>query len=310
MLLKRRAFLAEVFAALNLAFLTLDIYVAHSVNEFAHWAQWLPLGFTILAAVALLANLAVSAPVRARARSFMRGGGFWTGIAVGVLSVLVGVSGLLWHLESVFFQVMTLRGLVYSAPFVAPLAFTGVGLLVLLNRLVPEASAEWGRWLLLLAWGGFVGNFVLSLVDHAQNGFFEPAEWVPVAVGALAVGWLVLPIFLRVPRRYLQASLVVLAVALVTGVVGLVLHVIPVVGDPTGTMGERVIYGPPLFAPLLFSDLALLGGLAVWDLLDRGWVRRRPPSAEREEARHAALAEELAVVADPGPGPSTSDHIH
>lgn len=310
MLLKRRAFLAEVFAALNLAFLTLDIYVAHSVNEFAHWAQWLPLGFTILAAVALLVNLVVSAPVRAPARSFTRGGGFWTGIAVGGLSVLVGVSGLLWHLESVFFQVMTLRGLVYSAPFVAPLAFTGVGLLVLLNRLVPEASAEWGRWLLLLAWGGFVGNFVLSLVDHAQNGFFEPAEWVPVAVGALAVGWLVLPIFLRVPRRYLQASLVVLAVALVTGLVGLVLHVIPIIGDPTGTMRERVIYGPPLFAPLLFSDLALLGGLAVWDLLDRGWVRRHPSSAEREEARRTALAEELTAVADPGPDPSTSDYIH
>lgn len=310
MLLKRRAFLAEVFAALNLAFLTLDIYVAHSVNEFAHWAQWLPLGFTILAATALLANLAASGPVRSSARSFLDGGGFWTGIVVGGLSVLVGVSGLLWHLESVFFQVMTLRGLVYSAPFVAPLAFTGIGLLVLLNRLVPEGSVEWGRWLLLLAWGGFVGNFVLSLVDHAQNGFFQPAEWVPVAVGALAVGWLALPIFLRLPRRYLKASFMVLAIALVTGVVGLVLHIMPVIRDPTGTMRERVIYGPPLFAPLLFSDLALLGALAVWDLLDRGWVARGQPPAEREEARRAALAEELAAMTDPEPDRSASDHIH
>lgn len=271
--LTRRPFLAEVFAALNLVFLALDIWVAHSVNEFGHWAEWIPFWFTLAGGLALLINLAASDPARPGRRGFREGGGFWAGVLVGLAAVLVGVAGLLFHLESDFFQVMTLRSLVYSAPFVAPLAFTGLGLLVLLNRLAPHDSDEWGRWLLLLAWGGFVGNFVLSLVDHAQNGFFYAAEWVPVAVGALVVGWLVLPIFLRVPPGYLKAGLLLLALALITGVLGFVLHVLPIIGDPTGTLRDRVIYGPPLFAPLLFSDLALLGGLAVWDLLEKGWVR-------------------------------------
>lgn len=282
MLLRRRAFLVEVFVALNLAFLGLDIWVAHSVNEFAHSAEWIPFYFTLAGAAALLANLAVSGPVRSSARWFTDGAGFWMGVVIGAASILVGVAGLLFHLESDFFQVMTLRSLVYSAPFVAPLAYTGLGLLVLLNRLVPDERNEWGRWVLLLAWGGFVGNFVLSLVDHAQNGFFYAAEWVPVGVGAIVVGWLLLPVFWRVPESYLKAAFVLLAVALVTGVVGFVLHAIPVVEETAGTMRERVIYGAPLFAPLLFSDLSLLGGLAIWDLTEKGEVSALParPSAD------------------------------
>ena len=272
MLFRRRSFLVEVFAALNLTFLALDIWVAHSVNEFGHWAEWIPFWFTLAGAAALLVNLALSTPVRSSGRGFKEGAGLWTGVVVGTASILVGVAGLLFHLESNFFQVMTLRSLVYSAPFVAPLAFTGLGLLVLLNRTVPGESREWGRWVLLLAWGGFVGNFVLSLVDHAQNGFFNAAEWIPVVVGGVVVGWLLLPIFWRVPERYLRGALALLAVALVTGVVGFVLHAIPVMRDVTGTLEDRVIYGAPLFAPLLFSDLALLGGLAVWDLVAKGWL--------------------------------------
>lgn len=272
----RRAFLVELFAALNLAFLTLDIYVAHSVNEFAHPAEWIPFIFTMAGAVALLANLAGAAPLRPGARSFEDGVGRWAGVVVGAASVAVGVAGMLWHLESDFFQVMTLRSLVYSAPFVAPLAFTGIGLLLLLNRLVPEESVEWGRWLLLLALGGFVGNFVLSLADHAQNGFFNALEWVPVITGAATVGWLVLPVFRRVPRVYHKGSLIVLAAAAVVGLAGFVLHVLPAVQGTAGTLRNRVIYGPPLFAPLLFADLAILAGLAVWDLMAKDWVSPSP----------------------------------
>lgn len=289
MRLQRRAFLVEVFAALNLAFLALDIWVAHSVNAFARWEEWIPFFFTLAGALALLVNLAVSRPVRpSGARSFLEGGGHWTGLVVGWAGVVVGVAGLLFHLRSDFFQVMTLRSLVYSAPFVAPLAFTGLGLLVLLNRMVPEQRTEWGRWVLLLALGGFVGNFVLSLVDHAQNGFFYAAEWVPVIVGALAVGWLGLPVFRRVPTSYLKATLLLLAVSLITGVLGFFLHIIPMFAETTGTLRERVIYGAPMFAPLLFSDLSLLGGLAVWDLLAKDWV-----SGPRPDPAGAGAAPEL-----------------
>ena len=51
--------------------------------------------------------------------------------------------------------------------------------------------------MLLLALGGFVGNFVFSLTDHAQNGFFNPLEWIPVVSSALAVGFLLVPFVVR-----------------------------------------------------------------------------------------------------------------
>jgi len=63
-----------------------------------------------------------------------------------------------------------------SAPFAAPLAYAGLGLLVLLNRMVPAESPEWGWWIVFLALGGFAGNLALSLTDHAQNGFFNALE--------------------------------------------------------------------------------------------------------------------------------------
>ena len=75
-------------------------------------------------------------------------------------------------------------------PFAAPLAYTGLGLLLLLDRMVDAADLDWARWVVLLALGGFVGNFVLTLADHAQNGFFHPSEWIGVVAGAVAGGFL------------------------------------------------------------------------------------------------------------------------
>ena len=46
-----RPLLLEVFVASNFAFLTLDIYLAHSVNRFRHPAEWIPFWFSVVAAV-------------------------------------------------------------------------------------------------------------------------------------------------------------------------------------------------------------------------------------------------------------------
>ena len=61
------------------------------------------------------------------------------GYLVGWLAVLVGLTGVILHLESHFFYERTLRSLTYSAPFAAPLAYTGLGFLLIMNRMVdPE----------------------------------------------------------------------------------------------------------------------------------------------------------------------------
>ena len=66
------------------------------------------------------------------------------------------------HLDSPFFYERTLKSLTYSAPFAAPLAYTGLGFLLVMNRMVDSESMEWAQWVLLFTLGGFVGNFVLQ----------------------------------------------------------------------------------------------------------------------------------------------------
>ena len=58
----------------------------------------------------------------------------------------------------------------------------------------------------LLALGGFFGNFVLSLTDHAANGFFARTEWIPVISSAFATGFLLVPLSSPVTRRFLDLS--------------------------------------------------------------------------------------------------------
>ena len=95
---------------------------------------------------------------------------------MGWCSVGIGIWGMIFHLNSQFFADFTIKSLVYTAPFVAPLAFCGLGLLLLMNRMVHRESLEWGQWVVCMTLGGFLGNFLLSLCDHAQNGFFNPWE--------------------------------------------------------------------------------------------------------------------------------------
>ena len=258
-----RPLLLEVFATTNLAFLAADVSLAHTANAFRDPTEWIPVAASAVCTVTLAVGLLAFRPIHS-------GAGRWIGLAIGSVAVAVGVAGMLLHLESQFFQTLTLRGLVYSAPFAAPLAYTGLGLIVLLNRMVPAESVEWGLWLVLLTLGGLAGNFALSLADHAQNGFFNPLEWIPVAVSAIGVGFFAVTMARPRGRPFLVALSAVLLLQATTGLLGFGLHLRHLF-DPTLTgLRDRILYGAPPFAPLLFTDLALLGALAVWDLHHKG----------------------------------------
>ena len=135
------------------------------------------------------------------------------------------------------------------------------------SRRVPADEAVWGQWVLFLAGGGFVGNFALSVVDHAQNGFFFATEWIPVASSALAVGIIIAVLFARPTRAALKVGGWIMGLQVGVGLLGFALHVAPVfVGGEGTTLWEQIVYGAPVFAPLLFVDLAALGALGFWDL--------------------------------------------
>ena len=75
--LRKPRTIAEIFIIGNLAFLAIDVYVAHLTNAFERRPEWLPVIFSI--AAPLLLMLAKR----------------WTGMLVGCLSLLVGIGGML-----------------------------------------------------------------------------------------------------------------------------------------------------------------------------------------------------------------------
>ena len=250
----------EAFVIVNLGFLSLDIYLAHSINQFHHEAEYIPLWFSCAAPPLLLAALFLGEGCKFTA--------VWrdVGHLVGWCTIAIGLIGVILHLDSRFFHERTIKSLVYAAPFAAPLAYTGLGLLLVMNRMVDRKSEEWPRWVLLLALGGVAGNFVFSLTDHAQNGFYYWTEWIPVASSALTFGFLVTIFITPVTQRYLWLCAIVLAIQAAVGLLGFALHTSANLHAPSPDLFDRFVFGAPALAPMLFPNLTLLCGLGLWAL--------------------------------------------
>lgn len=251
----------ELFVTVNFAILSGDIYIAHSVNQFRRPAEYIPLCFSIAAPPVLAVVIALRWRWRLQAP--------WrdVGYLIGWLAILVGLAGVLYHLKSSFFLDRTLKSLTYAAPFVAPLAYTGLGFLLLVNRMVDSRSKEWAQWIMLLALGGFLGNFVLSLTDHAGNGFFFKTEWIPVISSAFATGFLIVPLFMKVTRRFLDLCLLVLLAQALVGILGFWFHLHANLIEPGHSLFDKVVNGAPPLAPLLFPNLVGLALIGVWALI-------------------------------------------
>lgn len=255
--LRNPCLLAELFVITNLGALAADIFLAHSVNDFAHAAEWIPVFFSMVAPPVLALSLWRGAGTR-----FYR----LAGLITGSIAVTIGIAGMLLHLRSSFFIDQALHNLVYSAPFVAPLAYAGLGLLLILNRTTDPESSEWARWVLVLAAGGFLGNFILGLADHAQNGFFFASEWIPVFAAALAFGFLAVAMVGTARRSFLVTTGWVMGAQVIVGLLGFVFHLSADLKGPSESLRDRFLYGAPVFAPLLFPTLAMLAGLGLWAL--------------------------------------------
>jgi hypothetical protein len=248
----------ELFVILNISFLAFDIYLAHSTNQFRNQAEYIPLFFSATAPAVLIVALAMR----------RRWPAVWKdlGYLVGWVAILIGLAGVIFHLESRFFYERTLLSLTYSAPFAAPLAYTGLGFLLVMNRMVQSDAPEWGQWVLLFTLGGFMGNFVFSLSDHAENGFFRPLEWAPVVASAIAVGFLAVPLLMKVPRAFFRLCIMILLLEACVGVWGFVLHAAANLRGPSVHPFDNFVNGAPPLAPLLFPNLVVLGVIAMWQL--------------------------------------------
>ncbi len=260
--------LLDFFILANLAFLALDVFLAHSVNAFAHPAEWIPFYFSLGGSVLLALMLLGKNEEKGRWKNGCRFG-------VGWGAICIGISGMFFHLGSEFFADLTLKNLIYTAPFVAPLAFTGVGLLLIMNGMIRDTDLEWAQWVVFMAGFGWCGNFILSVFDHAQNGFFNPSEWLPVFTSAIAVGCLATLFFVPHQPVFFKFCVIVMGINFTVGIAGFFFHLTVDLQTPATTQIEKFLYGAPLFAPLLFPNLSLLALLGIWKMSTRDYNKGR-----------------------------------
>lgn len=247
----------ETFVCFNFSCLTGDVLLAHSENHFRNSAEYIPFAFSLAAAAFLAAALVTFWRFR------WTGAWRFTGFLIGWLSVLVGMAGVVYHLDSNFFYEHTLKSLTYAAPFAAPLAYIGLGCLLIMNRTVLEQGKEWAQWVVFFTLGGFAGNFTLSLADHATNGFFRWSEWIPVISSAVAVGFLLVFLLIDSMGNFVKWCYAVLALQIAVGIAGFLLHALADLHGLSSNLFDNIISGAPPFAPLLFPNLSILGFIGL-----------------------------------------------
>ncbi|GAP62158.1 hypothetical protein ARMA_0581 [Ardenticatena maritima] len=266
--------------AINEFFLGVDTYVSHAISGTIVPREWIPIVFGFSASALLL--LAGLIAIRNRPLA--------TIIANVVLlaSMVVGVLGAYFHLVRAalpagpWWQRLTLDLLIWAPPVMGPLAFTLVGLLgisavwledppdsgtlVLFgNRRLHLPYSKTRAYFFIVSMG-ILAALVSSVLDHARTGFENPAIWVGTAIGifgmvvAAAMGGTETP-----SRGDLYTYIVAMLLLIIIGPIGTYFHVqANLVGKSTVVI-ERFIRGAPFLAPLLYSNMGILGLIALLD---------------------------------------------
>jgi hypothetical protein len=267
-----------LMAAINLIFLGVDIYLAHSISGTIVPNEWIPIIFGPLAGALLLLAGLLATSQRPLATVIAN--------IVFLCSIAVGLLGAYFHLVRAALptapagQQVTVNLLVWAPPILGPLMFSLVGVLGISAAWL-EDPPDSGRLALLAGkhvhlpfsktrayffWIGLgtLATVISSVLDHARTNFENSWLWVPTAVGVLGV---VVAVTLGGIERPTRADLITYTVAMLlliaVGVVGALLHVNVNLTAGGRVVPERFIRGAPFLAPLLFSNVGVLGLIAL-----------------------------------------------
>ena len=130
---------------------------------------------------------------------------------------------------------------------------------------VIEQDVREGRFQRALSVATAISAFfsgVEALYSHYKNNFRYPAQWTPVLLTPVLMVAGIGALWSRTLARTLLPIASVLA--LLDGGIGFLYHVRGVVRRPGGLKKPlyNLVYGPPIFAPLLFAASGFLGVLA------------------------------------------------
>jgi hypothetical protein len=103
---------------------------------------------------------------------------------------------------------------------------------------------------------------VESLYSHYENNFNFKVQWTPILLTPVIAATGISAVWSRTVARTLLP--IVSLLAMLDGAIGTVYHVRGMLRRPGGLKMpiHNLIYGPPIFAPLLFAASGFLGLLA------------------------------------------------
>ena len=270
--------------AFNELMLGAETYIAHLISGTIVPYEWIPILFGPIACILLLLAGLLALDRRALA----------TVIAtiVFLTSIAVGLLGAYFHLfrailpDAPLGDIVSVPLLVWAPPILGPLTFALVGLmgvsaawiedppdsgfLKLLGQLKIRLPYSKTRAYFFMIGMGSLATVISSVLDHARTDFTNPWLWVPTGVGIFSVVVSVALGAVRVPNRgdlFIYAAGMVLMI--LVGATGVILHINQNLIAEGTIVGERFLRGAPFLAPLLFSDVGLLGLVVLLNPIER-----------------------------------------
>jgi hypothetical protein len=273
-----------IMAAINEIFLGIDTYLAHQISGTIVPREWIPILFGPTAG--LLLFVAGLIALRRRPLASL--------IATGTLlaSVIVGVLGAYFHFIRAILpaapagEQVSIYLLIWAPPILGPLTFAMVGWFGVSAAWI-EDPPDSGR--LILPGGrhlqlpfsktrayffivslGTLATVISAVLDHARTQFENPWLWIPTVVGVFGT---VVAAAVAATERPSRGDLAVYVAAMLllilTGPLGTVLHIADNLTTTGAFVTERFIRGAPFLAPLLFSNMGVLGLITLLDPRER-----------------------------------------
>jgi hypothetical protein len=264
--------------AFNEIMLGVETFVAHMISRTIVPYEWIPIIFGPTAGIFLLLAGLLARRNRPLATTIAT--------IVFLASIIVGLLGAYFHLvrairpAASLGNVVSIPLLIWAPPVLGPLTFALVGLLGISAAWVedpPDSGSlvlPRGRHLQLpynktrayffIAGLGALATVISSVLDHARTDFSNPWLWFATAVGVFTT---VVAVYLGAVdhpgRTDYFTYLVAMLLMILTGVLGLTLHVAQDLTTQGVFVLERFLRVAPPLAPLLFADMGVIGLIAL-----------------------------------------------
>jgi len=208
-------------------------------------------------------------------------------------SIVVGLLGAYFHiLRAVLPSApagarVSVPLLVWAPPILGPLTFSLAGLMgwsaAWLESPTDSGTLVFPRgWRLRLPYSktrayffmvslGCLATVISSVLDHARTDFANPWLWLATAAGVFATVVAAGLAMVDKPRSGdVWTYIAAMSLMLLVGAVGAALHLMEGLSAARWTfVAERFLRGAPPLAPLLFSDMGMIGLIALLDPRER-----------------------------------------